>query len=184
MKNISFLLFSIALILIACGPKISAEQEEKLSQLNQEVDSTYQTIMAVDSNKLIEITNGFAERRDFITKNMSDTISREVAFYLDSFLMMKKGILFLSKEYKPILKESKIVKKQLQDLNHDVQNRLVDEKHFEKYYFLEQDNHMKLKGIVSQIKKAYDIIEEKYFRMLPKVDSIIEASKQKAPRDA
>lgn len=177
--RIKFLLFSgICTLLIACGPSINDQQWKQLKQLTKDVDSVHHIISQVDSSEILEIIKGFKERRNYIINEMSDTLSPETIFYLDTFLVMKKSILFFESQYFPILEESSIMKAQIKDLTTDASNRLIEEERFQSYYELEQDNFMKLLNVSEAISRKYNIINRKYYNMLPKVDSIISATRK------
>ena len=163
----------------ACGPLITDQQQEQLNELTKKVDSLHEAISKVDSMKIIAITKGFSERRKTILSGLEDTLSPETLFFLDTFLIMKKPMQFFEAHYFPILNESRIAKKQLIDLNTDIANRLIDKDRFQSYYELEQDNFVKLMNVSIEIVEKYNRITDQYERMLPKVDSIINASRKK-----
>jgi predicted nucleic acid-binding Zn-ribbon protein len=86
---------------------------------------------------------------------------------------------FITSKYATLKEEAITMQLQLKDLTQDVENRLVDEEHFEKYYTLEKENYIQLKDAVSQYEKAYIVSMRRYNSMKTKVDSIITASKAK-----
>jgi len=166
--------------LMSCGSKISSKQEQKLSELRSELDSTYEAISSLDSATIRKISNYYHEKRNYITKEMDDTLEPETLFYIDTFLVIKKVIRFFDNQYFPILEEARTMKKQLRDLEHDVENGLVNEEQFEDYFQAEQDNFLKLKNVSSDIDRLYKTMTGKYNRMSPKIDSIVNATKTKS----
>ena len=110
---------------------------------------------------------------------MKDTLSRETLFFLDSFLVMKKTLRFLNKDFFAIRNEVKTITKQLADLKKDVDNGLVNETHFEEYFKMENDNFRQMHLICLPINENFIKDFDKYERMTPKVDSIISAYKAK-----
>lgn len=179
MKTLFILSLTIVSALSACGPKITDEQAKKLDILSAQADSLYQSLVEIDSNKVIEITTGYEERRSLLLNDMKDTLSRETLFYLDSFLVMKKVARFFKNDFFQIRQEVKTITKQLDDLEKDVANRLVNENQFNDYYKLEKENFDQLLPITSQVSISYENMQKKYERMTPKVDSIINAYKAK-----
>ena len=175
--------FSIPLVIIlftvACGPKINQEQQEDLNDLSLKVDSSVELLTQVDSANLMQMGNEFFKMKDYLTEEMNDTIKRETVFYLDSFISLKKPMGYITSKYATLKVEALTMQQQLRDLSQDVENRLVDEEHFEKYYNLEKENYIQLADAVSQYEKAYIVSMRRYNSMKTKVDSIITASKTK-----
>lgn len=169
----------ILFFISGCGPKITPEQQEKLETLSRELDSTAKVIQKPDSIKIKKISDYYHSTRKYITKEMDDTLDRETLFYLDTFLVLKKVVRFFDNQYFPILRETEEMQKQINDLKHDINEGLIDEKRFEEYYQLEQDNFLKLKNVSSEVDRFYQLMLGKYQRMSPKIDSIINATKAK-----
>lgn len=169
----------ILVFIIGCGPKINQEQQEKLKDLSLSVDSSVEILTQVDSANLMQMGKQFFEMKEFLLNEMNDTIKRETVFYLDSFISLKKPMAFITTKYTSLKEEALTMQQQMKDLSQDVENRLVDEEHFEKYYTLEKENYIQLEDAVAQYKKAYKVSTRRFNTMKTKVDSIITASKAK-----
>jgi len=171
-----YLIIIIASLLVACGPKISAEQSEKLENLTLKVDSAVDILTnTIDSNRLITLTSDYLNKQSFFENDMKDTVDRETIFLIDEFMRDKKAIKYLSANYGPFMNEAKAMKEQLQDLKLDIDNRLVDQEQFKKYYDLENNNFLELDNAVKTIKDVYLRVDSELVRRTPKIDSIINA---------
>lgn len=177
MKNFIPIVLVILLFTVSCSPKINEQQQESLNELTLKVDSSVAILAAIDSAEIMQMGNEFEKMKGFLLNDIKDTLSPETVFYLDSFVNLKKPMAFITSKYVPLKKEAITVQQQMKDLKQDVDNRLVDEEHFEKYYRLEEENYNKLNDAVGQFNKAYNVSKRRYSNMKPKVDSIISASK-------
>jgi hypothetical protein len=84
---------------------------------------------------------------------------------------------FIRGEYATIKNEANILKKQMEDLNHDVSEGLVKEKQFERYYALEKTNYDELMMATVQLTACIDQGSKIYRKLLPEIDSLITAYK-------
>ena len=174
-KHFPFILV-ILLFTVACSPKISEQQEGNLNQLTLKVDSSVAILLAIDSAEMMQMGNEFEKMKKTLLNDIKDTLSPETVFYLDSFVNLKKPMAFITSKYRPLKEEALIVQQQMKDLTQDVENRLVDEEHFEKYYRLEQENYLQLEEAVGQFDRAYTVSKRRFNNMKSKVDSIISAT--------
>lgn len=177
MKKHLIILSLISSFLVACGPKINSTQQNSLEKLTTKVDSVTQLVNALDSVEIAKMTNEFFERKNFIQKKITDTLKPEFIFKLDEFIQLRKEMGFIRGEYFTIKNEANILNKQIQDLNHDVSKRLVEEKQFERYYSLEKTNYDQLVMATNQLTGAIEEGSKKYNKLLPEIDSLITAYK-------
>ena len=177
MRYTSLLVFSIGFFLVACGPKINSAQQDKLENLTTKVDSIAKKVNALDSAALVQLTNDFFERKNFIQEKMTDTLEPEIIFKLDAFVQLRKEMGFIRGQYAVIKSEANILKQQLIDLNHDVSKRLVEEKRFDQYYELENENYTKLADAATKLIAGVEQGTEKYNELVVIADSVIAAYK-------
>lgn len=177
MKNYASIGLVILLFTASCGPKINEKQQESLNELTLKVDSSLAILTAIDSAEMMQMGSDFEQMKFFLLNDIKDTLSPATVFYLDSFLNLKKPMAFITSKYSPLKQEGLIIQQQMKDLKQDVENRLVDEEQFEKYYTLEKENYSKLHEAVGQFNNAYNVSRRRYTNMKPKIDSIISASK-------
>lgn len=177
MKKIYFLFILACIFLSSCGPKINQKQKQKLEQLTQSVDSVAVVVNAIDSAELISRVSDFFAKKNYVQNEMKDTLERETIFMLDAFVQLRKGMGYLQEQYIPIREEANIMQQQLIDLNHDVENRLIDEKKFDKYYQLEKDNFEQLFLAAGRLNEVNQKTLKAYNERLPKIDSLINAYK-------
>ena len=174
MRNSILFLFSISLLLNSCGPKINSEQQNNLELLTAKVDSIVNEVNTLDSVALMDLTNDFFDRKNYLQRQVSDTIAPELIFKIDSFIQLRKGMGFIRGEFSPIKTEANILKQQLEDLSHDVDNRLVEEKQFDRYFELEKNNFDELSIAYQQLSVSIELVTKKYNLLAPGIDSFIE----------
>lgn len=167
------------LFLASCGPKITKEQEERLNELTANIDSIASQIATIDSVKSQKMTSDFFAKKNYLQIKMTDTISRDILFKLDEFVQLRKGMGYLQGEYSGIAAEAKIMQQQMEDLNHDVESGLIEEKQFEKYYELEKTNFDKLKFAAERLVDVNERMHPAYNKQVVFIDSLINAHKAK-----
>lgn len=179
MKKLLMLSFPVSLFLFSCGPKINEDQQAKLNELSESVDSIIVAVNGLDSAELFKMTTDFFEKKEFLQQKMSDTLKPELIFKIDEFIQLRKAMNFVASEYSPIKAEAKITENQVKDLKQDVDNRLIDEKKFNTYYELEQKNFSQLKFATDRLVDISKQAKEGYEEKTPLVDSLITAYKAK-----
>lgn len=177
MKYTSLLFLTFSLFLVACGPKINSSQQEELETLTTKVDSIAQKMNALDSVALTQLTSDFFERKNFIQEKMTDTLDPRIIFKLDAFVQLRKEMGFIRGQYAVIKSEANILKQQLVDLNHDVSKRLVEEKRFDQYYELENENYNKLAEAATKLLAGVEQGTKQYNELVVVADSVIAAYK-------
>ncbi len=178
MKN-SFLVACSVFFLFSCNTLINEDQHKKLDTLSFKVDSSLQVLNDIDSSKIAIMNQGYLSSKDYLLDSLKDTVDNKTIFFLDSFMRLKKPIGFLMTKYSPLKREAQLIQVQILNLGKDVQNKHVDEEHFENYYLLEKANYLQLEDAVIQITRVYNTSLSQYDRMKPKIDSIIIQSKSK-----
>ena len=175
------LLFNIiCFLLVACGTKITDDQVKKLDQLTQRVDSSVDILInQIDSNKVVELTDEFFMKKSFFENEMKDTIDRATIFIIDNYMRSKKSMEYIRMNFAPLIQEAKTMQLQISDLKHDIDNRLIDQEQFEKYYDLENRNSLELESAVEQIKSIYLKMNEELVKKNPQIDSIINVYNKK-----
>lgn len=176
----AFLLSGISLLLVACGAKISKEQSTQLEQLSTNVNASVAILMNdIDSSRLVEMSNEFFANRAFFQNVMNDTIDTETIFIIDDYMRNKKAMEYIKTNFIPIRLEAQSMQQQILDLEHDVENGLVEQEQFDKYYELESRNFEQLERAINQINSIYLRIDTELVQKAPKIDSIINAYKAK-----
>ena len=173
MKRLGILFLSSVLLFTSCGPKISPAQQKKLDELSASIDSIATAVNQLDSAQLDIMLTDFFKKKYFVQNDMQDTLSRLVIYRLDSFVRLRKPMEFIKEQYSAIKQEANIMKQQMTDLNHDVENRLIEEKQFDRYFELEQDNHLQLRAAANQLVKVSNDALNSYNHHIPFVDSLI-----------
>lgn len=174
-KAFTALSFVIIVFLSACGPKINAEQQERLKTLTLSTDSIAEMVNAIDSNQIAKSVEVFFTHKEFLQNKMRDTLSRDLIFKLDKYLSLRKSMSYLRSDYINIASEANIMQQQLADLNKDISNRLIDEKKFETYYELELKNYEQLKFATDRLKKVQENSLPVFEKSYPFIDSLINA---------
>lgn len=170
----------IALFAVSCGPKISTENQSKMDELTLKIDSSVDILMnQIDSSRMVELTDDFFMKQSFFENDMKDTVDRATIFLIDEYMRNRKSITYLRANYEDFLLEAKTMQKQLKDLKHDVDARLVDDEQFKKYYELEYNNFLQLDEAVNTVRDVYLRIDTQLVDLTPKMDSIIKAYKAK-----
>ena len=82
-------------------------------------------------------------------------------------------------EYPKVLEELSISKKQIENLRHDAEYDKLEEGQFEKYYHLESNNLVLAEGAANEVVYAIETVQPMYDEMNPRIDSLVQASKQK-----
>lgn len=179
MKYSALILFAIIGFLSSCGPKINSTQQEQLANLTDSISTITSSLNSLDSAALSQLTEQYFERKNYIQNEMTDTLVSHVIFKLDSFLVLRKGMTFIRKEYSKIKREANIMEEQLTNLNHDVSKRLVEENQFNRYYELENTNLQELKTASSKLLSVIKFSKKNYFEMEEDIDLIISTYKAK-----
>ncbi len=140
MKKLTFVLLSSLLFFAACSSKINDEQQKRLDTITDRVDSITTAVNELDSTPLETMVRDFFEKKEFIQNGMKDTVPYSLIFKLDNFVQLRKGMGFIRNEFSMIKREANLMNSQIEDLNHDVDNGLVEEDQFERYFELEKKN--------------------------------------------
>jgi len=179
MKVFFIPLLICSLVLVACGPKINDNQQKQLKKLTEQVDSITKTINAIDSAKLITMTSNFFERKEYVQNNLVDTVDKKTLFKLDDFIQLRKGMGYLATEYSSVKSETNIMSQQIEDLNHDVDKGLIEEKQFNRYIGLELENFKQLQPAAGRLIAINENMKNQYNSKVGLVDSLIAANKTK-----
>lgn len=180
MRVLSFLsVLGICAIMVSCTKGLNEEQNKKLSQLEHRVDSTLEIIQAIDTAKGLASANHFFENMDYIKLEMNDTLDKELIFFIDKYYALRKAFKLFGNEYPKVLEELTISKQQLENLRHDAEYDKLEEGQFEKYYHLESNNLILAEEAANDLIFAIGRAQPKYDEMNPRIDSLVQASKQK-----
>lgn len=170
----------VSMILFSCARGLNQEQEQKLTKLEARVDSTLNVISKLDTAKGLASANHFFENMEYIKNVMTDTISREMAFYIDKYYSTRKSFKYFGNQYPKVYEELSLCKEQLDNLRHDAENGLLEEGQFEKYYHLEANNLVLAEETANEVVEAINTVQPMYDEMNPRIDSMINASNQNA----
>ncbi len=170
----------VSLFVSSCAPKISTEKQEQLNELSLRADSSLQELNSLDTAKAFANASHFWENVNFIQNKMTDTIDVNTAKTIDRYYALRKAFKLFQANYSKSLKEMELCKKQIQDLNHDVNNDIVDETQFDRYYHLESNNIVLAEEAVNEVLRAINTILPIYDTLNPKIDSILAISKSSA----
>ena len=169
---ITISIFSLILMISACGPHIPEEKLSKIDELEKMLDSADQRISAIDSAEVFGIIEAYQERLEFYQNTLKDTLPRDEATFVDSWFRMRKLFAKFSSSYTPIMSELTISQQQLKDLRFDAENGLLEEKHFDEYIELERINAEKVAYATHDIMETMEKLIPIYHKKIPRVDSL------------
>lgn len=179
MKQLSIILISVSFFLTACGTNITDAQQTKIDALEIGIDTIVKNVTAIDSVEVIKMVTNFNARKNYLQKEMTDTIDQEALFALDRFVSLRKGMAFIGSEYSSIKSEALVMQKQIEDFQHDIDHKHMDETQFERYYALEKENFDRLEQSAERLVITNSKITEAYNERVIFVDSLINAYKNR-----
>ncbi|MEQ8909008.1 MAG: hypothetical protein RIC95_07435 [Vicingaceae bacterium] len=178
--KLSTILFSALLLLFACQAEVDPAKLEKVDALKSRIDSSYETFAQVDSAKAMASSKHYAENMVYIKSDYRDTISKEIADFFDEYYSIRKAMKLIGGKYGKASRELRTTKSRLDNLEHDLNNDLIEEEQFKQYIQLEQNNVALIEESVNDVYHAYQTVQPMYDRMNPRIDSLIAESKRKA----
>lgn len=177
MKNflkISSIVFALSL-LIACTSQQDKENIAKVEALIQETQTYIDQLEATDSAKITDHYGKLMHHLEYLSVNLTDTIPIPLIAKLSDYRAHRKTYQFYGKEYHPTLSDAKLEVKQLKALIQDIENNIVDEEKFEKYYQLEASNVGAIAENTQKITESIGKSEEVYAKISPTADSLMQA---------
>lgn len=183
MNKISFTFFIgfvATLMFSACtnADKYAAELKE-LDSLSLLLDSAVIEFEAIDTVKIQKSINELTVNLDFIEKNNRDTVSRETAFLLSDYSLLRTPLQKLYKAYVKNAKELKLSQEQVKNLIHDIKVNKVEESKIATYVLDERSAIHRVSQDVEIMTILYKDHLEKFEMNNPKVLEFIETIKAK-----
>lgn len=173
-------LFSLSILVFACQPKVDEVKAAKIEKLQIRIDSSIQAFNQIDSAKAMQSAIHFDENLKYIKNEYRDTIDNKTALYIDEYYSLRKAFSLIKKDYSKTSTDLTSTNKRLEDLEHDLNNGLIEDTQFNQYIQLESNNVSLIEESTSNIVYAYSVVQPMYDTMNPKVDSLIDESKRKA----
>jgi hypothetical protein len=179
MKNYIVIVI-ISVSLFACKSGADSKQIQKINALEQRLDSSHAEFKEIDSAKVFSMTEHFFENKEYISKSYTDTIDNDLARFIDSYLSMKKATNLINSSYGKTIEQISGTQERLDNLEHDLNEGLIEEKKFQQYYQLESNNVAIIEESVNNVMYAIETIQPIYDSLNPRIDSLIQESQRKA----
>jgi len=172
MRTIIFTLL-IASLVVACGPKISSEQQEHLDELVITQDTLNAWFARIDNPSFDSILTVFNARKDFIKNEMKDTLNKDAVILLNAYLLQANDYDFMQENFPVMKAELETATKQLELMQKDIDAGVLGAEKFEEYIEIEYENSRVLQNELNRLIRTYRSQIELYHTTVEEVDSII-----------
>lgn len=178
--NLSTLFFSVIIIGIfsSCNPFESSKEIRKIDSLHQEIKLSLNEFRQVDTASLNSSYEELLSNTKYIQKHNIDTLSLKLAQLLSEYYSMRRLIEAIE-NYDSVEEELLISLQQLEDLKHDFENDIIDQKKFREYYTIESNNFLMLQTKVVDMLNDWERFQDKFPQYNPVVDSLVNAIRTK-----
>lgn len=175
-------LFALALLIafVSCGPKVSEQAIGKTENLKTSIDSIAVVLSKIDTAKGFASNQHYFENMDYIQTQMTDTIPKYLAFYIDDYYGIRKAFRLFAKQYVLVSSQVEESQQQLDNLLHDAKEGILDEEAYNRYYDLESNNALIATSAANEVIYAIETAQSIYDSMNPRIDSLVAASKAKS----
>ncbi len=147
-----FIIFSFSIQ--SCVNKKSESAILQLDSLLVKLDTAQKNIALVDSIKLNIYKVSVDSSVFFFQQNIQDTISKEQAIVISKYSSLQKPFDNMHQAYYSLLREIPTSRKQIENLKHDLQERLVDNEKIEKFVLNEKQVVENIASVSSELIKA------------------------------
>lgn len=174
MKNVKQFLYSIGIVGLLAGC-LSEEDKVNIEKVDQLIADTQEQLTALEATNYEAILvhhDTLFSNLGLLGRNLEDTVSKRLLVMLGDYRGMRKVYAKYKKSYPELLAATKTEIEQLESLKKDIENDIVKEDKFEKYYQLEQNNVNTIIDKVGQISVKINRAEELYKDYAPSVDSL------------
>tara|TARA_R110002049_G_scaffold41623_1_gene125086 strand:- start:5219 stop:5788 length:570 start_codon:yes stop_codon:yes gene_type:complete len=181
MKNLKKFVLSFGVIglLAGCLSDQDKANIEKVDQLIADTQEQLTALEATDYDAILVHHDTLFSNLGLLGRNLEDTVSKRLLVMLGDYRGMRKVYAKYKKSYPDLLAATKTEIEQLESLKKDIENDIVKEDKFEKYYQLEQNNVNTIIDKVGQITVKINRAEELYKDYAPAVDSLSAAVREK-----
>lgn len=176
-KNI---IFAILIAFVSCGPKVAPKEIAKAEALQEEIDSVAALISNIDTAKGFASSKHYFENMQYIQMEMTDTIPKYLAYYIDDYYGIRKAFRLFSSQYNLVAHQVEENQSQIANLLHDVNNGVIDETAYREYYDIESNNALITISAANELIYAIETAQPIYDSMNPRIDSLVAASKAKS----
>jgi hypothetical protein len=173
------LVFGLASLFTACLSKQDEENLAKVDELIEMTDSSIAALEATDSTTIYVHHDTLFSNLNYLQIHLVDTIERDMLKKLSDYRDIRKAYSAYKSDFTRTLIEARNEKEQLLKLKQDIENDIVDEEKFEKYFELEVGNVRALKESAEKLTVRIKISEEIFSRLAPTVDSLNIATRKK-----
>ncbi len=178
MKKFGIVISVILLSVLACN-KLDDERSQKLNIIETRLDSSLALMLKVDTIENSDKKEHYFYNLDYLRTQLKDTISRELAFFIDRYYSVRKSFKAYGENFGKHLKELQLLKQQLENLRHDAENGLIDSEKFDQYLQQESNNVLIANGNSTELLRHINAFQTIYDSLNPRIDSLVEASKAK-----
>lgn len=181
MNNIKKIALSIGMIGLLAGC-LSEEDKANMDKVDQLITDTQEQLTALeatDYDAILVHHDTLFSNLGLLSRNLEDTVSKRLLVMLGDYRGMRKVYSKYKKSYPELVAATKTEIEQLKSLKKDIENNIVKEDKFEKYYQLEQNNVNTIIDKVGQITVKINKAEELYSIYAPSVDSLSAVVREK-----
>lgn len=164
-----FIIFSFSIQ--SCVNKKSENAILELDSLLVKLDTAQKNIAIVDSIKLNNYMVSVDSSVFFFQQNIQDTILKEQAIVISKYISLQKPFNNMHQAYYFLLKEIPTSRRQIENLKHDLQERLFDNEKIEKFVLNEKQV---VENIYSVSRELMKVFSEKGMQF-EELDSVIKA---------
>ncbi len=181
MRNFSIVVFvlSFSIMLVGCLSDQDKANIEKVNQLIEETKSQADALEATDYEQIMIHHDTIFANLGFLSRNLEDTLSKDLLIMLGDYRAMRKVYAKYKTGYNEMLAAAKTEIDQLNALKQDIENDIVKEEKFDKYYQLEQSNVNTIVEQIDQLTVKITSAEELYTQYAPTVDSLSTVTRAK-----
>ncbi len=181
MKKFSKAVFVLGLsvILVGCLSDQDKANIEKVDELIQETQTQADALEATDYEQIMVHHDTIFANLGFLSRNLEDTVSKDLLVMLGDYRSMRKVYAKYKTGYNEMLAAAKTEIDQLNALKQDIENDIVKEEKFDKYFQLEQSNVNTIVEQIDQLTVKINSAEELYSQYGPVVDSLSAATREK-----
>ena len=173
------LVIGLASVLSACLSKQDEENLAKVDELIAMNDSSISALEATDSSTIYVHHDTLFSNLNYLQTHLTDTLERSLLKKLSDYRDIRKAYRAYKEQFTLTLNEARNEKEQLIKLKQDIENDIVKEDKFEKYYDLEFTNVKVIKENTDKLTVRINLSEEIYNQLAPTVDSLSLVTRKK-----
>lgn len=131
--------FFMCLLISSCGTKFSAEikRVDSLLLVNARADSS---LLKIDTAQTHKIAEEVKMNLTFLQKNYKDTITKEMAEFLDVYSSILTSLESVNKQHSELAKELTYSKEQLSNMRQDLEHNIIKKEQVKEYMEREEES--------------------------------------------